>query len=435
MLEDKNTEFKREYVEDIKKTLVAFANTDGGNLYIGIDDDGNAVEVNNIDGVMLQVSNVIRDAIKPDLAMFCDVTVETVQDKKVVKITVNRGTARPYYLSAKGIRPEGVYVRQGASSVPASESAILSMIRETAGDSYEEARSLIQELTFNEANIVFENKQIPFGEAQKRSLGLIGEDGTYTNLALLLSDQCTHTVKIAVFEGEQKTVFKDRREFCGSLLKQLNDAYQFIDQFNHTHAHTEGLYRVDKRAYPTEAIREALLNAIVHREYSFSASTLISIFDNRIEFVSIGGLARGISQSDILLGISIARNKKLADVFYRLHLIEAYGTGMPKIIEAYREYGLEPHIEISDNAFKITLPNTNAAVKETKVELTENEQGVLSVLKEGIKSRPEIQKALGFSQTTTIVAIAALLDKGLIIKVGNGNKTKYKIVYFLSVLC
>ena len=427
MLEDKNTEFKREYVEDIKKTLVAFANTDGGNLYIGIDDDGNAVEVNNIDGVMLQVSNVIRDAIKPDLAMFCDITAETVQDKKVVKITVNRGTARPYYLSAKGIRPEGVYVRQGASSVPASESAILSMIRETAGDNYEEARSLIQELTFNEANFVFENKQIPFGEAQKRSLGLIGEDGTYTNLALLLSDQCTHTVKIAVFEGEQKTVFKDRREFCGSLLKQLNDAYQFIDQFNHTHAHTEGLYRVDKRAYPTEAIREALLNAIVHREYSFSASTLISIFDNRIEFVSIGGLARGISQSDILLGISIARNKKLADVFYRLHLIEAYGTGMPKIIEAYREYGLEPHIEISDNAFKITLPNTNAAVKETKVELTENEQGVLSVLKEGIKSRPEIQKALGFSQTTTIVAIAALLDKGLIIKVGNGNKTKYKM--------
>ena len=428
MLEDKNTEFKREYVEDIKKTLVAFANTDGGNLYIGIDDDRNVVEINNIDGVMLQVSNVIRDAIKPDLTMFCNISVEPLQDKKVVKITVNRGTARPYYLAAKGIRPEGVYVRQGSSSVPASESAILSMIRETAGDSYEEARSLIQELTFNEADFVFENKQIPFGEAQKRSLGLIGEDGTYTNLALLLSDQCTHTVKIAVFEGEHKTVFKDRREFCGSLLKQLNDAYQFIDQFNHTHAHMEGLYRVDKRSYSTEAIREALLNAIVHREYGFSASTLISIFDNRIEFVSIGGLARGISQSDILLGISIARNKKLADVFYSLHLIEAYGTGMPKIIEAYREYGLEPHIEISDNAFKITLPNTNVAVKETKAELTENEQGVLSVLKEGIKSRPEIQKTLGFSQTTTIVTISALIDKGLIIKVGNGNKTKYKVV-------
>ncbi len=428
MFEDKNTEFKREFVEDVKKTLMAFANTDGGNLYIGIDDDGNVVEINNIDGVMLQVSNVIRDAIKPDLTMFCDISVEPLQDKKVVKITVNRGTARPYYLAAKGIRPEGVYVRQGASSVPASESTILSMIRETAGDSYEEARSLLQELTFHKANEVFEMKNVSFGDIKKRSLGLIGEDGTYTNLALLLSDQCTHTVKIAVFEGDQKAVFKDRREFSGSLLKQLNDAYQFIDQFNHTHAHTEGLYRVDKRAYPTEAIREALLNAIVHREYGFSASTLISVFDNRIEFVSIGGLVRGISQSDILLGISIARNKKLADVFYRLHLIEAYGTGMRKIMGTYKEYGLEPNVEISDNAFKITLPNTNITVNETRHELTENEQGVLAVLKQGIKSRPEIQKALGFSQTTTIVTISALIDKGLIVKVGNGNKTKYKMM-------
>lgn len=428
MVEDKKTEFKREYIEDIKKTLVAFANTDGGNIYVGIDDNGNSVELINIDETMLQITNVIRDAIKPDLTTFCNISTETHNGKKIVKVTVNRGTARPYYLAVKGIRPEGVYVRHGASSVPASESTILSMIRETAGDSYEEARSIVQELTFNEADDVFDMKRVSFGESQKRSLGLIGEDGTYTNLALLLSDQCTHTVKIAVFEGEQKTVFKDRREFTGSLLEQLDGAYQFIDQFNHTHAHTEGLYRVDKRSYPTEAIREALLNAIVHREYSFSASTLISIFDNRIEFVSIGGLARGISQSDILLGISIARNKKLADVFYRLHLIEAYGTGMPKIIEAYKEYGLEPTIEISDNAFKITLPNTNVIVKKVKPELTENEQGVLSVLKEGIKSRPEIQKALGFSQTTAIVTIAALIEKGLIVKVGNGNKTKYKVV-------
>ena len=106
MIEDKNTEFKREYVEDIKKTLIAFANTDGGNVFIGIDDEGNAVEIKDVDGVMLQISNVIRDAIKPDLTMFCDITVETIQNKNVVKIAVNRGTARPYYLAAKGIRPE-----------------------------------------------------------------------------------------------------------------------------------------------------------------------------------------------------------------------------------------------------------------------------------------------------------------------------------------
>ena len=426
MIEDKRTEFKREYVDDIKKTLVAFANTDGGNIYIGIDDDGNAVELKNLDDTLLKITNVIRDAIRPDLTMFCEATVETVQNQKVIKITVSRGKARPYYLAIKGIRPEGVYVRQGPSSVPATDSAIRSMILETAGDSYEEARSLLQDLTFDEITEVFQKKQLAFGESQKRSLGLISEDSTYTNLALLLSDQCTHTVKIAVFEGEQKTVFKDRREFSGSLLKQLNDTYQFIDQFNHTHAHTDGLYRIDERAYPTDAIREALLNALVHREYSFSASTLISIFDNRIEFVSIGGLARGISQNDIMLGISITRNKKLADVFYRLHLIEAYGTGVPKIIDSYRKYALEPSIEISDNAFKITLPNTTAMTKETNIELTEKEQSVLLVLKAGIQSRPQIQKILGMSQTVTITTLAALLDKGLIEKVGNGNRTKYR---------
>ena len=137
MIEDKNTEFKREYVDDIRKALVAFANTDGGVVYIGISDDGCVIGVNDVDAAMLQVSNVIRDAIKPDLTMFCDITAEVMQGKEIVKIIVNRGTARPYYLAAKGIRPEGVYIRQGAASVPASESAILSMIRETAGDSYE----------------------------------------------------------------------------------------------------------------------------------------------------------------------------------------------------------------------------------------------------------------------------------------------------------
>ena len=424
MFEDKKTEFKRRYVDDIKKSVVAFANTDGGNIYIGVDDGGNFVGVDDIDETMLQLTNAIRDAIKPDITMFCTVSIE---NNNTIRLSVSRGTARPYYLGSKGIRPEGVYVRQGASSVPASESAILSMIRETYGDSYEEVRSRTQELTFNASSAIFTQKEISFGETQKRSLGLIDDDGTYTNLALLLSDQCVHTIKIAVFEGEQKTVFKARREFNGSLLKQLSDAYQYIDQFNHIHAHTEGLYRIDKRSYPQDAIREALLNAIVHREYGFSASTLISIFDNRIEFVSIGGLTKGISRNDIMLGISITRNKKLADVFYRLHLIEAYGTGMPKIMEAYKEFGIEPVIEISDNAFKITLPNTASARSVQKCELPENEQRILSLIKNGVMSRAEIQKLLGVSQTTTIKTIASLLEKGLIVKLGNGKNSKYQI--------
>ena len=209
--ENKTTELKREYVDDIKNTAIAFANCDGGTLYVGIENDGTVRGVEDADGTMLRVTNAIRDAVRPDLTMFLDCRCETMEGKPVICVRVQRGTARPYYLHSKGIRPEGVFVRQGASTVPASEVAILDMIKETSGDSYEAARSLEQQLTFEQASAFFRSRNVAFGPAQMRTLHLIGPDGTYTNLAFLLSDQCNHTVKLAVFEGSKKSVFKDRQ--------------------------------------------------------------------------------------------------------------------------------------------------------------------------------------------------------------------------------
>ena len=256
--ENKTTELKREYVDDIKNTAIAFANCDGGTLYVGIEDDGTVRGVDDADGTMLRVTNAIRDAVRPDLTMFLDCRCETMEGKPVICVRVQRGTARPYYLHSKGIRPEGVFVRQGASTVPASEAAILDMIKETSGDSYEAARSLEQRLTFEQASAFFRSRNVAFGPSQMRTLHLIGPDGTYTNLAFLLSDQCNHTVKLAVFEGSKKSVFKDRQELTGSLLQQLEDAYGYIDRFNRTRAEFSGLDRVDIRDYPPEAVREAL---------------------------------------------------------------------------------------------------------------------------------------------------------------------------------
>jgi len=352
-------EFKREYTDDIKKTVIAFANTNGGEIWIGVADDSTVVGVTHPDATILQVTNAIRDSIKPDITMHTLCEIRRIEGKNIVVIHVQRGTACPYYLTGKGIRPEGVYVRQGASTAPATESAILKMIKDTGGDSFETTRSLLQELTFEQAEKSFQEENIKFGAEQKRTLGLIGQDGSFSNLGLLLSDQCTHTIKAAVFEGNSKKVFKARSEFSGSLLKQLDDSYFYLDQFNYTRAELAGLKRMDMRNYPPQAIREALLNSVVHRDYSYSGSTLISIYEDRIEFVSLGGLPKGISFSDLMLGVSVLRNNHLADIFYRLHLIEAYGTGVPKIMEYYREYTLQPSIEVSDNAFKITLPNTN----------------------------------------------------------------------------
>ncbi len=366
-VENKTTEFKREYVENIKNTIVAFANCDGGILYIGVDDDGTVYGVDDVDDTMLRVTNAIRDAVRPDLTMFVECRNDVIDEKSIVCVTVQRGTARPYYLRGKGIRPEGVYVHQGASTVPATDAAILNMIKETSGDSYEEARSLDQNLTFHKAGDFFKKRKVEFEKPQMRTLHLIGEDDMYTNLAFLLSEQCTHTIKLAVFEGSKKSVFKDRRELSGSLLEQLEEAFAFIDRYNRTRAEFSGLDRLDMRDYPPEAIREALLNAIVHRDYSFSSSALISIFEDRIEFVTIGGLVKGITLEDVRLGVSVLRNQYLANIFYRLRLIEAYGTGILKINECYEDQVVKPVIETTDNAFKITLPNTNFHTEEQKV--------------------------------------------------------------------
>jgi len=425
-------ELKREYTDDLKKTVIAFANTEGGDILIGVDDDGAAVGVDDVDGTVLRVTNAIRDSIRPDVTMFVLCEATELEGKTVVAVKVQRGAARPYYLAGKGIRPEGVYVRQSTATVPATESAILKMIRETGGDDYETTRSLKQELTFVSAEKAFREENIRFGEEQKRTLGIVGEDGAFSNLGLLLSDQCVHTVKAAVFEGIGKTVFRDRAESSGSLLTQVNDAYEYIGKYNRTRAEFSGLRRIDMHDYPPDALREALLNAVVHRDYSYSASILISIFDDRIEFVSLGGLPKGIAHNDLMLGVSVLRNSRLANVFYRLHLIEAFGTGIPKIMECYHGQKAQPVIEISDNAFKMTLPNTNLRreVSDEPNGLSDAERRVMEYLVgRDAASRQEIEAVIGLSQSTTIRVLNALVERQLVSKRGRGKNTVYAAVH------
>jgi ATP-dependent DNA helicase RecG len=430
--ENLTTEFKREYTEEIKKTIVAFANTAGGTLYIGINDDKTITGVADPDDTLLHITNAVRSAIKPDITLFMDYKTEKRGKATVIAVTVQKGTACPYYLEGKGIRPEGVYVRQGASSVPASETAILNMIKETDGEKYEEVRSLNQNLTFNATKEFFEMENVPFGLKQQKSLRLQTTDGVYTNLGLLLSDQSVHTTKLAVFEGLEKEIFKDRREMSGSLLRQLNETYEYLDIYNRTHAEVKGLVLLERRDYPEDALREALLNALVHRDYSFSSSILISIFDDRIEFVSIGGLPKGVSLDDILLGISVPRNENLANVFYRLRLIEAYGTGIPKIMSSYINCIRKPELQATSNAFKITLPNRNTSSRKgtgNEASLSENEEKVIALFKKQTEIiRKDIEANLTVSQAMAVRILRGLLDKGVIRAIGGGKKTHYRLV-------
>lgn len=429
MKEDIKTEFKREYTDEIKKTIVAFANTEGGVLYIGINDDGSVFGIDDTDKTVLQITSALRDTIRPDVISLTKISVESCDKKNIIVVRIQRGTARPYYLASKGLRPEGVYIRHGASSIPAPEALIIEMIRENA-QSFETERSLNQDLSFEQASEYFKRKNVEFGSSQQKSLGLIDKDGTYTVLALLLSDQNPYSIKLAVFDGESKNDFRDRREINSSVLKQVEDAYEFIDKSNRVRSEFSGLERTDSFDYPKEALREALLNCVVHRDYAFSGPILISVFDDRIEFVSIGGLVKGLKKEDIFLGISQPRNPKLANVFYRLRLIEAYGTGILKIKEAYSKTIQKPVFEITDNAFKIVLPNTNVHTKNDMAQtLSSTDMTILNSIEAGkLHTRKEIQDKTRFSQSTVIKALKKLEQNGLIIRKGNARTVVYSKV-------
>ena len=428
-------ELKEIVVEDVKKEIIAFANCDGGKLYIGVQDDGQIIGVEDADAVALQISNMVRDAIKPDLTMFLHYETLKENGEEVVCVNVQRGTERPYYIAKKGMRPEGVYVRQGYSSVPATDTAIRRMIKETDGDHFEDMRSLNQDLTFEAAKREFSSRQMEFGVQQMRTLKLMDKEGLYSNLALLLSDQCVHTIKVAVFQGTDQNIFRDRREFTGSILQQMNEVYDYIDIHNQTHATIERLLRVEVRDYPEIAVREALLNLIVHREYSFRSSGLISIFDDRLEFVSVGGLLPGVELEDVMVGISVCRNEELADVFYRLHLIEAYGTGLTKIMNAYKNTDKKPVIETTRNTFKIILPNINTGYENKEKEEIEEERILNGTEKRVLEyakryqaiTKKDVANLLGVSESTALRKIKKLVKDKFLTQCGKARSTYYTI--------
>ncbi|MBD5096818.1 MAG: transcriptional regulator [Lachnospiraceae bacterium] len=421
--ETENIEFKSKFTEEIYKEVIAFANTEGGFIYVGIDDKGEAVGLSDVDDEYTRITNGIRDAIMPDVTMFVHYTI---QENKVVRIAVNEGTNKPYYLKGKGPKPSGVYVRQGASSVQASPEQIRRMIKESDGDNYEEMRSLEQDFTFEAAKVAFKRYGVEFNEEKYRVLGITHND-LYTNLALLLSDQCLHTTKIAVFKDETCTEFRDSKEFGGSIFNQFEDTVNYLALCNKTSSTIKGVIRTDKKDYPEEAIREALLNALVHRDYSFSGSIIINVNDSKMEFISLGGLLSGLSTDDIRIGISQPRNKKLAEVFHRLRLIESYGTGIRRIFKLYENCPYQPVIEVTHNAFKIVLPNMNDASPELAIKpLTSQMKKVLAYIAEhGQATDVEIEQLLDIKKTRLYNLTREMSEMKLIQIDGRGTNKRY----------
>ena len=426
MIENQETEFKREYTDDLKKEVVAFLNTNDGTIYIGLNDDGSICGLADIDVTMQKISSSLRNAILPDCTRFFHMEACEERGKYYLRLNVVKGTHTPYYLSEKGMRPSGVYIRVGNTTVQASEDMIRELLRGAASEKFEEKKAYRQDLTFQVAQRVFDERKVEFGTQQMRTLGLLNAEGFYTNLALLLSDQCEHTIKCAIFEDTTKQVFKDRKEFCGSLFEQVDRVLEYLNVYNKTASVIGDKLREDTREYPPTAIREAILNAVVHREYSYSGSTFVNLYEDRLETMSLGGLPDGISLEAVRLGISQPRNRNLANIFYRLNYIEAYGTGIPRIYGYYRNTGKEPAITIVKGAFQICLPNLLYEADIQTKPRNSHEQKILKYLEDHKTiSKEEAAELIGTKEPRAYIVLRAMAEKGLLSVERQGKKFVY----------
>jgi ATP-dependent DNA helicase RecG len=292
------------------------------------------------------------------------------------------------------------------------------MIKDNGTGQFLSELSIEQNLTFEYADRIFAEKNIAFSKEKKQSLGMIRPDGRYTNLSLILSDQCPYTTKAAIFEGLNKEIFKDRKEFTGSIFKQIEDVRAYLNVFNRVHGTFEGIYRVDHPDYPEITIREAYINALIHRDYYIEGSVLVNMFDDRLEFMSLGGVMMGVTHELMLAGVSVTRNEKLAQIFYRLNIIEAFGTGIPRIYSAYENKAVKPEIPFVDGAFLMLIPNMNYHIKHDavikKVTNGGNEQRLLSTFVGRSFSKEDAADVLGITVSGAYKLLRRMTEQGLL---------------------
>ena len=426
--ESKTLEFKAALSsksESYLKTVVAFANTDGGRLIFGIDDKSRqvvGVEKDDVFKIMDAIANAVSDSCAPKIVP--DISFETIEDKTVVLVDIAAGFNRPYMLKSGGL-DKGVYVRVGATSRPADAEQIREMMLDGSNQSWDEQICRSYALTdravkklcsdINRYRTEKDGQNAP--KTTKETLigwGVLKQDKTEvlpTNAFALLTDNPFGQAKIqcAVFKGESKSVFLDRKEYEGSLCRLLEDAYQYVLRNIRMGAVIEGLIRQDKFELPPAAIREMICNAICHRSYMDEGMIQVSVFDDRLEVSSPGALCRGLTLKDALKGRSKPRNKVIAEVFSRMGIIEKWGTGLQRIVDLAKQEGLkEPVFENNDSFFRVILyrgkeeaaQTTDQTIQTTDQTVQTTEQKIMNAIAEKpMITRKELAEKTGLSES------------------------------------
>ena len=360
--ESEIVELKREINEDLKNEIVAFLNSYlGGTIYVGVDDNGYIMDLkkNELDKMESTIINWIRDeAIYPNCSEYVKIGVN---EDDVLAINIRCGKNKPYYLKNKGLKPSGVYIRYGRNKSMASEEEIARMINERSNTPFESLNSNDQDLTFKQLKRIFEDKGLDFDGFNMLTSGFISrEDKRYTNLAFWLSDQYDTAVKMAVYQGTDRDIFKVKKEYVGSIADQIDRALEFFDVINEIRVIIDGKpMRTEIPSYSKRAVREVILNCFCHRDYSRNSNIKIERFDDRLEIISPGGFYDGLTLEEALDGQQSFRNKRLVEFLYRLGYIENYASGLNRVFKEYQKDENKPIINTTLNMFKVTIPNRN----------------------------------------------------------------------------
>ena len=418
MKESRQLEYKEKISNTFLKTVSAFANYDGGSVLFGVNDAGEVVGISDIEQKCLDIENSINDNIKPQP----DYCIEIINNGKTISLNVRPGVNKPYLYKGKA------YKRNDTSTIEVDHIELKRLILAGENMDYEELPSHDQNLEFSylEQELISKTGIKQLSKDILKTLNLYSDNNGYNIAAAIVSDKNDLPgIDIAKF-GETISIFQKRKTLeHQSIIRSFYEAVEMYKDY-YQYEKVEGFERKLIETIPEEAFREALANAIIHRVWDINSHIRVSMFDDRVEIVSVGGLPNAVTVESYLSGdLSVLRNPILANVFHRLNLIEKFGTGIRRIKEAYTDSQTKPSFEVTENIIKVTLP-----LLSEKMDLTQDELAVYSVLSKNINkpiseimSSPSIE--FGKSKVTEI--LKRLANKKLVDIEGTGRGTKYRI--------
>ncbi|TDW20185.1 ATP-dependent DNA helicase RecG [Breznakia blatticola] len=416
MKESRTIEYKEKVSNTFLKTVSAYANYGSGEIIFGITDEGKTVGLSNPEAVCLDIENKINDAIKPGPTF----TLTINQTNKTVTLFVEEGISKPFLYKGKA------YKRNDTSTIEVDHIELKRLIMIGENVTFDELPCIEENLTFE---YLYKKVQAILGVEKTnvdtlKTLGLFASSQKYNNAAELLADN-NNFPGIDVIRTESslnKITFRETISNV-SILKQFDRIDEIFTNF-YKIEEIVGMQRNEVYMVPKEAFREAIANAIVHRTWDVNAHIRITMYEDKIEIMSPGGLPAGISKEEYLNGfISTPRNPIIANVFFRLHIIEMFGTGIRRIKMLYKNIRHKPIFVVSSNSISITLPSVYM-----KEQLSIDEQIIVDLLSNGLRlSSSEIAKKVEFSKDKVVRLVHNLIDKNYIVKEGTGRGTKYRI--------